>query len=285
MGELSGSERSARASAGLARAFAGLLLIGIVWPLNWMLSGLRTHVLFFPLWLGYVLFVDGLTEIRSGDSLCARSRRGFAGLFLVSVPLWWVFELANERLGNWEYLGGERFSDLEYALFGTLSFCTVAPAVLASAELVRSSRWVESFARGPRVRPTRGLLAGLFVAGAVLFVLMIVWPRAFYPLLWVSGVFLLEPLARWRGRRSLLDDLERGDWRPWVSLWAGGLLCGFFWEMWNVYSYPKWIYHTPGVGDPRLFEMPLLGYLGYLPFALEVFLFKEHLVRDPELRL
>jgi hypothetical protein len=34
---------------------------------------------------------------------------------------------------------------------------------------------------------------------------------------------------------------------------------------------PKWIYQVPLVGWPKLFEMPILGYGGYLPFALEVF--------------
>ena len=37
---------------------------------------------------------------------------------------------------------------------------------------------------------------------------MLIWPRAFYPLLWVSGVFLLEPLCRSLGRRSLLYLLK-----------------------------------------------------------------------------
>jgi hypothetical protein len=34
---------------------------------------------------------------------------------------------------------------------------------------------------------------------------------------------------------------------------------------------PKWIYHVPLVPQQRLFEMPYLGYAGYLPFALECF--------------
>jgi hypothetical protein len=41
--------------------------------------------------------------------------------------------------------------------------------------------------------------------------------------------------------------------------------------MWSVWSMPKWVYVVPVVGRPKLFEMPLLGYGGYLPFALEVF--------------
>ena len=48
-------------------------------------------------------------------------------------------------------------------------------------------------------------------------------------------------------------------------------LIAFFWEMWNYYSYPKWIYHVPWGGWLPIFEMPLLGYGGYLPFALELY--------------
>lgn len=36
-------------------------------------------------------------------------------------------------------------------------------------------------------------------------------------------------------------------------------------------SLPKWIYDTPGVNFLHIFEMPLLGYLGYLPFSLELY--------------
>jgi hypothetical protein len=41
--------------------------------------------------------------------------------------------------------------------------------------------------------------------------------------------------------------------------------------MWNFYSYPKWVYQIPWGNGFHIFEMPLLGYGGYLPFALELF--------------
>ena len=56
------------------------------------------------------------------------------------------------------------------------------------------------------------------------------------------------------------------------------LVCGFLWEMWNQWSYPKWVYHVPGVGFAKVFEMPILGYLGYLPFSLEVYLVRQLLM-------
>ena len=49
------------------------------------------------------------------------------------------------------------------------------------------------------------------------------------------------------------------------------MICGLFWEMWNYHSYPKWVYQVPFVGFLHIFEMPLLGYGGYLPFSLELF--------------
>jgi hypothetical protein len=253
----------------------GLALIAVMWPLNWALEGDRTHVLFFPLWLGYVLAVDGLVQLRTGTSILRRSPRIFLALFPLSVPTWWLFEAFNERLGNWEYLGDEAFSDLEYFLYCSLSFSTVVPAVFESAELARSFRFVERFRRGPvfpRGGDTLRYRWTLALIGAAMLVATLAWPRWCYPFVWTSIVFLLEPLCLALGRRSFTADLLRGDWRDWMALWIGGLLCGFFWEMWNLHSYPKWIYHVPGVGFGKVFEMPILGYLGYLPFAMELFL-------------
>jgi len=266
-----------------ARVWLGALLIGTLWPANWLLTGLRTQLLFFPLWLGYVLLFDGGAALTRGRSLCSRSPGGFLRLFLVSVPLWWLFEAANQRLGNWEYLGREHFGDLEYALLCSLAFSTVVPAVLVSAEWVRGWAWIERLGPGPRLQLGPWARAVLFVLGLGAFALLLRWPTRAYPLLWVGGVFLLEALLPWLGRRSLASDLARGDWRPWISLWIGVGITAFFWELWNLRSYPKWIYHLPGIDAPRLFEMPWPGYLGYLPFALEVYLWKELWLRQPEL--
>lgn len=263
----------------MRHGWLGLILIAVFWWVNWSLEGLRTHLGFFPLWLGYVLAVDGLALKHNGSSLLTRSPRTFLALFIASMPVWWLFELFNLRLGNWEYLGREHFSDLEYFLLSSLSFSTVVPAVFGTAELMRGMRWVERFEHGPRLAPTPRLCRALFATGVGMLVALLVWPKLCYPLLWVSGVFILDPVLVFLGRRSLLFDLERGDWRPWISLWAGALVCGFFWELWNFYSYPKWIYHIPGVDFWHVFEMPILGYLGYLPFGLQLYQLAQLLLR------
>ena len=75
----------------------------------------------------------------------------------------------------------------------------------------------------------------------------------------------------WLKHRSLFRYTNNNDWRPVLSLAVGCLICGFFWEFWNFYAYPKWIYHVPFVGFLKVFETPILGYLGYIPFSLELF--------------
>ncbi len=251
--------------------WVGLALIALVWPLNWGLSGLRTHLLFFPLWLGYCLLVDGLVLRRDGDSLLSRSWSRYLGLFLVSAPAWWLFEAINLRTANWVYLGRERFSDSEYAVLATIAFSTVIPAVFGTAELLRGSAALTG------MRTSRPLLASpsaptaMLVTGVLMLALLLRWPRLFFALVWLALWLILEPLNHWLGHRTLLAPLRRGDRRPLVALAGGALVCGFFWELWNWHSYPKWTYEVPFVGFLRVFEMPLLGYGGYLPFALELF--------------
>jgi hypothetical protein len=277
----------ARSWAGLAlHGWAGVLLMALAWPLNWGLPGLRTHLLFFPLWLGYALLVDALVLRRSGTSILARSPRDFALLFACSAPAWWLFEAFNERTHNWQYLGGDRFGGLTYFLLTTLSFSTVMPAVFGTAELVRTAGWVDRLPRGPRLAPTRPVLLAMLGIGLAMLALSMGLPGYFYPFLWGSAFFLAEPINAWRGRPSLLGYLGRGDWRPVVALALGALVCGAFWEMWNYWSYPKWTYNTPGVEFLHVFEMPALGYLGYPPFGLELFALLYLIApRPPRLRL
>ena len=283
---MNGTDPARRSLVRVHQGWLGISLMCGCWLLNWTLPGTRTAYLFFPLWLGFILTVDTLVLCRAGTSLWTRSHRDFALLFVASAPGWWLFEALNQRTGNWQYLGTECFSDLEYFILCTVSFSTVMPAVFETAELVRTFHWVDRFAKGPRVPRTPGLRVKLLMAGVLMLGLLLAWPRFFYPFLWLSLVLILEPVNGWLGRRQLLDDLQQGNWRPAIALSTGALICGCFWEMWNYYSFPKWIYHTPGVEFLHVFEMPLLGYGGYIPFALELFALRSLLfAKAPPLRL
>jgi hypothetical protein len=268
------------------QGWLGLLLLATCWPLNWLLPGARTAYLFFPLWLGYILTADALVCSRAGTSLWMRSRGGFVLLFILSAPAWWLFEIINNRTGNWEYLGAGGFTPIEYNVLCTLCFSTVMPAVFETAELVRTFRWANSLRPGAKIPDTLTINGVLLAAGLLMMAATLLWPKFFYPCIWISLVLILEPINRWLGHPHLLQWLTQGDWRPVLSLALGGLMCGFFWEMWNEWSWPQWIYHTPGAEFLHVFKMPLPGYGGYIPFALELFALKNFLwPRGPKLEL
>lgn len=254
-----------------AHGWVGLVLIIVFWTLNWGLEGQRSQWGFFPLWLGYCLTVDALVLYRTGTSLLTRGWRKYISLFMVSAPAWWIFEAANARLQNWQYLGVGNFNYLTYAALATLSFTTVMPAVFGTAELASSFNFIKRLGKGPAIHPDRQTTLTFFTAGLVMMVMMIAWPRIFFPFVWLSLFFIIEPVNIWLGNRTITKWTTLGDWRPVIALWSGVLVTAFFWEMWNYFSYPKWVYHVPWGGCCHIFEMPLLGYGGYLPFALELF--------------
>ncbi len=253
------------------QGWLGLSLVILFWILNWALTGPRTHWGFFPLWLGYCLAIDGLVVWRTGTSLLMRSPHKYFGLFIVSAPVWWLFELLNIRTLNWVYIGAEIFSPIQYFFWTTLSFTTVLPAVFGSAEFFASFDFVKRLKPGLKIGTDKKTTASFFVLGWIMLILLYLYPNIFFPFIWFSLYFIIEPLNVWLGNRSLPDWTQKGDWRPVIALWLGVLLTAFFWEMWNYYSYPKWVYHVAWGDWFHVFEMPLLGYGGYLPFALELY--------------
>ncbi len=249
----------------------GLLLVSVFWALNWELDGLRTHWGFFPLWLGYILLMEAVLSRNSGYDLVANDFKSWLFLFLVSSPVWWVFEWINERTGYWEYLPVDSFSTFAYAAWCSLNFAIVIPAVFATSALFRNLDLIVGIGQRVVLKWNNPSLFILHVLGWVM--LAVTWwrPEVGAPLVWMSLFFIFDPINYWRGKPSLLRQTGQGDWRMIFSLAAGTLVCGFFWEMWNFYSSPKWVYHIPFVDFWYVFEMPLPGYLGYIPFGWELY--------------
>ena len=255
--------------------WAALLLLGASWVLAWSrfewFEAFQPHT-FTPLWLGYIGVVNALIVRRKGSSLLTREPARFAMLFPLSALFWWFFEYLNRFVGNWRYIGVNDFGPLEYALFAGVAFSTVLPAVTSTAELIGTftrvhhafGRWHPVHLRHPRA------VAGLVLAATALSLVgLAMFPEVLYPLVWISPVLVIVTLQALSARSTVLAPLARGDWRELVCYVGGALVCGLFWEMWNYGSLSHWEYAIPYVDRFRIFEMPLLGYAGYLPFGIE----------------
>ncbi len=249
----------------------GLGILAVCWPLNWLLPGPRTHFLFFPLWLGLILVMDSLVFRRKGSSPLSRDPAMFVALFILSAPFWWLFELLNRRVQNWHYVGVE-LHPVVYFLLASLAFSTVIPGVLEASELV-SSFLKKPLLTGWKMTVHPALGWGMMAGGIITLLALLLWPRYFFPFIWICLFLIAEALNYMLGHKSLVVYWQRGEWRPTFALFGGVLICAFFWEFWNYWSWPKWIYTVPFFDFLHIFEMPLLGYGGYLPFALEIYSF------------
>ncbi len=256
-----------------AYAYLGAALNVAVWTSSWARIGPWRYT-FFALWLGFILVLDGVNLARAGTSPLARSRVGFAAMFLISCPFWWSFELLNVPVQNWHYTLDQPYSALAYFLMASLNFSTVLPAVMEMAELIASAPALRPRLRPPEVGPrlSNWAAAGWMGAGVVTVALPFLFPRYAFGLIWLCLIFVLDPINNLARRKSALGHLLAGDWRFLVALPLAGVCCGFFWEMWNYFALPRWYYTVPFIdAGPHLFEMPVPGYLGYLPFAVELF--------------
>lgn len=256
-------------------AWLGVALVAGFWAVAWgapeSWEALRRHA-FTPLWLGFVLTVHGLVQARAGHSLPVRHPGAFLLLFPISAGFWWVFEYLNELAGNWSYLGTGEQEGWARFLASSLPFATVLPAVLGVRDLLATFPRLEAgLDRMPGIGAARRrpVAQWLVAAGALGLVGIGLLPELLYPLLWVAPLLVLVGVQELGGERSLLGVLSAGDWRPVWRAALAGLVCGFFWEMWNWGSLARWEYTVPYVDRFHLFAMPILGYAGYLPFGLE----------------
>jgi hypothetical protein len=226
---------------------------------------------FLPLWLTYVLVVNGLTMRRTGRCLMLRRPRFFLLLFPLSAGFWWFFEYLNRFVQNWRYEEVQMFSPAEYICGATLAFSTVLPAVLSTRELLLTFPVFNKFRSFASVRTSRPrvVAVAVLVASGVGLACIGRFPRVLFPLLWISPLLIAVSIQALFGDRHVFSGLPEGNWRPVISAALAALVCGVFWETWNIYSLAKWVYNVPLVSRFKVFEMPLIGYAGYLPFGLE----------------
>ena len=222
-------------------------------------------------WTCYILLADAAVLAMRGHSRLHDAPRLFAGVALISVPLWLVFEVYNLRLQNWTYSGVPQAWPL--AMFGyAWSFATITPGIFETADLIESFGW---FRPAESITFSRVVQSWMVLFGATCLLLPLILPqtmaRRLFVLVWIGFIFLLDPINNQLGLPSLIDDFRQGCRSRFYALLLSGFVCGWLWEFWNYWAAAKWHYIFPMFQEWKIFEMPIPGYLGFFPFALECF--------------
>ncbi|MCA1815297.1 MAG: hypothetical protein LC746_02605 [Acidobacteria bacterium] len=273
-----------RARRGLpAHGYAGLAVIVAAEALLFAGNDTVGHWFTPIVWTGYVLFVDALVFRREGRSLMMTNRAELLVVCVSSIAAWWLFEFYNSpRFWKndlelwWHYHNLEPNPYLRRVGYDW-AFATIFPALFETAELFAATLRLKPLDE-PRVRvesasrrPPKSLLYLLIFVGAICALVPLfavnVW---LVPVVWLGLALLFDPLNALRGWQSVTADLFRGRLRRLASLALSGVACGVLWEFWNYWAVSRWTYTVPyQLFGLKLFEMPVLGSLGYPPFAVE----------------
>ncbi len=260
--------------------YGSFIGLACFWILAWTrfdwFSTYQAHT-FFPLWFCWIVSVNALIFQRDHHNchnhraLLISSTSKFVHLFIVSALFWWMFEYLNRFVGNW-YYSGSRYPAGKYFLLATLSFSTVLPAVESMKEyLLTFDLFKNGFKGMKEIKEinSKPFAIILVIISSAFLLLIGVYPDPFFFLIWICPFFVFIGCCILFDSSHILMGIAKGDYTMMAAYAVAALICGFFWEMFNLYSQARWQYAIPYVQVFHLFEMPILGYAGYLPFGLE----------------
>ena len=255
--------------------WVGVAVMTVGWVIAWNRFGCCRAIQRYPYvaqWAGFIVLVNALCVKRAGWCPLTDRTKSYLPLFPASSLFWWFFEYLNRYVWNWFYIGVPGIGPVEYVIFATVCFASVLPGVVGVAALLGTFKVFDeaAYAGMAKVDIRSGVsvvtLAGLTLIGLAGIVF---FPQFAYPLLWISplmGFVLVQVMFK---EKCVLDVLADGNWGIVFRFAIAALVCGLVWETWNYYSLAKWIYNVPWAERFKVWEMPVMGFAGYLPFGME----------------
>ena len=254
----------------------GLVVLAAGWIMSWTrfewFRSCQVMCSYFPIWMGFIISLNAWCVKRAGTSPLTAHPLAYLMTFPVSSVFWWFFEYLNRYVWNWYYVGISELTAAEYVVYATLCFSSVLPAVMAIAAILRTfAPFKDEVYQGMAKFNLRSPAWCAFYAGwaAIGLVGIVFFPDYAYPFLWMSPLAAFVLIQVLLKEESIIDRFALGDWSVYFRYSIASLLCGLCWETWNFYAFAKWIYAVPWVHGWQLWEMPLLGFAGYLPFGVE----------------
>lgn len=245
----------------------------------WLINGAVV-----PMFWGFALFLDGIVFRRTGGrSIVGTRPRELLAMGLASSGGWMIFEWLNFFVDdNWLYPHGDLLSDDEFLLYALVG---------SSGLMVMSFEWYSLFnswegfrnryANGPKVKVGRARLIALVVVAYVLLFLTPYFPNYSFGVLWSAPLVVLAATLALLDIWSPFRLIREGNWTPVLFLALTYFVQGVLCECWNYFSAEHladgtvitvnpdyWVYSIPYVSVLHVFEMPLLGLGGYLPFGI-----------------
>ncbi|KAA1245316.1 hypothetical protein [Aquimarina sp. RZ0] len=264
----------------------GLMLWGSTVFLQWthntsLLSWL--HWSDIPLFWGCILMIDGWVYVRTGGvSMISKAPQELLGISLASIPGWMLYEFINFFVDNyWYYPYANLMTRQEILIYALITSAGLMPLAFEWYCLFKTfPSFSRKYSNGPKIIFSEKVKTYLLVLGFTLMFITGLFPEQMFITMWISIPItlaaVLDKLKIW----TPILEIGKGNWSPILLFALTYLLEGFILEFQNFFSVAPdsqptfidsplyWKYEIPYVGILHVFEMPLLGYAGYLPFGI-----------------
>ncbi|MBV6442211.1 MAG: hypothetical protein DYG98_25685 [Haliscomenobacteraceae bacterium CHB4] len=244
------------------------------WLINWA---------DLPLFWGFALMLDGWVYVRTGGrSIIATAPRDMIGMGIASIFGWMIFEWLNFFVNdNWVYSKGNLIPDDEFVVYAFLGSSGLMPLTFQWYSLLHSFDNLRNrYTSGPRISLPHWTSITILAAVCIGLFFISEFPNALFGVLWVAPMLVLAVTMRLIGIRTPFTLVKEGNWTPLLLLGLTYLIQGFLLEGQNFFSgyYENgqlvthnpgyWQYSIPYVDKFHIFEMPALGFAGYIPFGV-----------------
>mgnify|MGYP000098669440 CR=1 FL=1 len=247
------------------------------WLIMWgqfSVLGAALYYTFVPLWWGFILFLDGLLFKRNqGISFISKHPKLLIISAVTSMFGWYYFEYLNFFvLQNWYYPDLDLIASPFTYVWSALTFSTVWPSLFIWYNLLRTMPTLANkYKFGPVLNLSLKSTVVIGVIGALICIVTSVWYDLFFWMVWLGPLIVVSVILSLLKIWTPFSPIKTGDWSPCILIGIGTLFNSLFWEMWNFWSSPNnpnyWKYNLPYVQEFLVFEMPILGFSGYIFFG------------------
>lgn len=245
------------------------------WLINWAV---------LPLFWGFTFLLDGLVYVRNNRrSLWNNSPRELLGMGMASIFGWLIFEYLNFFVDdNWTYPKGILLPEDEFTIYAVVGSSGLMPMAFEWYSLFYTfDKFKNRFSQGPKIIMAKWLKILMLVLSFGVLLVISFYPDIMFGAIWVAPLIIFSIVLNELGMWSPFNPIKNGNWSPLLIIALTYFVQGTLCECWNYLSATHvdgnmaytnnpdyWVYSIPYVNVLHVFEMPLLGLLGYLPFGI-----------------
>lgn len=247
-----------------------------------------------PLFWGFTLMLDGWVYVRRcGHSIIADNPKAIIGIGVSAILGWMIFEYLNNFVADsWYYPKADLIPQDEFVVYAVIGSSGLIPPAVEWYALLRTFRgFTNRYTNGPKITSPNWVTNGILIFAVLALFFTPFFPNQLYAALWYSPLIILTITLEKCGIWTPFTAIKNGNWSFVLLLALSYLFQGFLFESWNYLSASHiagapdhcgvinqvvdvsfnpnyWVYSIPYLSVFHVFEMPILGYLGYLPFGV-----------------